>query len=60
MTEHDYFDKIWPEIDFNNRKDILELLASRKGVIPYEKKEIFTVLIFHPKMEIFFEKSEFF
>ena len=37
LNQHDYFRNVWQLLDFENQKNILELLAWDKGVIPYEK-----------------------
>ena len=35
LTSHDYFSKVWGELTENQRKILLEIIWSGKGVIPY-------------------------
>ena len=60
LKQHDDFRNVWQQLDFENRKNILELLAFGKGVIPYEKIKDFDSLSVVPENGDFFKKSEFF
>ena len=60
LTSHDYFSKIWPKLNVEQSKKILEIIVSGKGVIPYEKIETINSLSIKPEDGIFFSKDEFY
>ena len=39
LTTHDYFSIVWKNLTYEQRKTIVEIVSSGKGVIPYEKIE---------------------
>ena len=60
ITNHDYFSNVWKNLTVEQRKTIVEIISSGKGVIPYEKIETIHSLSVKPKNGIFFSKDEFF
>ena len=60
LTSHNYFTKVWEELTENQRKILLEIIVSSKGVIPYEKINSLESLDITPEDGIFFSKDEFF
>ena len=37
LNQHDYFWRIWPLLDFSQKRKVLDTIVSEKGVIPYER-----------------------
>ena len=37
LNQHDYFLQIWPLLDFDQKRKVLDIIVTRKGVIPYDK-----------------------
>ena len=60
LTTHDHFSKVWVTLTSEQKKKILEIIVSGKGVIPYEKIETINSLLIKPEDGIFFSKDEFF
>ena len=60
LTTHDHFSKVWPTLTSEQKKKILEIIVSGKGVIPYEKIETINSLLIKPEDGIFFSKDEFY
>ena len=61
LTTHDYFSIVWKNLTYEQRKTIVEIISSGKGVIPYEKIEtIHSLSAVKPENGIFFTKDEFF
>ena len=60
LTSYDYFSKVWGELTENQRKILLEIIVSGKGVIPYEKIDSIESLDITSEDGIFFYKDEFF
>ena len=60
LTNHDDFSKVWGELTENQRKILLEIIVSSKGVIPYKKIDSIQSLNITPEDGIFFSKDEFF
>ena len=60
ITNHDYFSNVWKNLTVEQRKTIVEIISSGKGVIPYEKIETIHSLSVKPENGIFFSKDEFF
>ena len=59
LESRDYSDKFWFEIEFKNCNNILEMVASGKGTITYEKIRNFHILDLMPKNGVFYEKNKF-
>ena len=61
LTTHDYFSIVWKNLTYEQRKTVVEIISSGKGVIPYEKIETINSLsTVNPENGIFFSKDEFF
>ena len=60
LTSRDYFSKVWGELTENQRKILLEIIVSSKGVILYEKIDSIESLGITPEDGIFFSTDEFF
>ena len=61
LTTHDYFSIVWKNLTYEQRKTVVEIISSGKGVIPYEKIETINSLsTVKPENGIFFSKDEFF
>ena len=61
LTTHDYFSSVWVNLTSNQKNRVIEIIASGKVVIPYEKIETIESLSFvKPEDGIFFSKDEFF
>ena len=60
LTNHDYFLTIWKNLTNTQRKKIIDIIVSGKGVIPYEKIETIESLSCKPEDGIFFSKDELF
>ena len=61
LKRHDYFSSVWKNLTFEQRKMVVEIISSGKGVIPYEKIEsIHSLSTVKPEDVIFFSKDEFF
>ena len=61
LTTHDHFSKVWKNLTYEQRKKVVDIISSGKGVIPYEKIETINSLsIVKPEDGIFFSKDEFF
>ena len=60
LTKHDYFAKVWSELLLNQKNRVLEIIFSRKSVIPCEKIDSIYSLQNAPEGGIFFSKNDFF
>ena len=61
LTTQDYFSIVWKNLTYEQRKIVVEIISSGKGVIPYEKIEtIHSLSTIKPENGIFFTKDEFF
>ena len=58
--QHRYFSKTWLLLTEKPKNEILKIILSGKGVIPYEKLDAIEALQKEPEDEIFFLKEEFF
>ena len=58
INKHSYFGKVWQTIEEKDQDKILDLIAERKGVMPYEKIITFESLSKKPEKE-FYEYTEF-
>ena len=59
ITTHQYFSKIWPFLADHQRKRVLDIVSSGKGIIPYEMIINAESLSIKPEND-FFNKSEFY
>ena len=60
IATHSYFSSVWNEMHFSQRKKIIDIVVSGKGIIPYEKIETIKSLSLKPENGIFFTKDEFY
>ena len=61
LTTHDYFSVVWEKLTYEQRKKVVEIISSGKGVIPNEKIETINSLsTVKPENGIFFSKDELF
>ena len=60
IATHSYFSGVWNEMHFSQRKKIIDIVVSGKGIIPYEKIETIKSLSLKPENGIFFTKDEFY
>ena len=60
IATHSYFSGIWNDMHFSQRKKIIDIVVSGKGIIPYEKIETIESLSRKPEDGVFFTKDEFY
>ena len=61
LNQHDYFSQIWLLSDFSQKRKVLDIIASGKGVISYEETVSIDSLNSKPENSIFFfMKDEFY
>ena len=61
LNQHDYFSQIWLLSDFSQKRKVLDIIASGKGVISYEETVSIDSLNSKPENNIFFFiKDEFY
>ena len=51
---------MWKELHYSEKKKVIDIIASGKGIIPYEKVESINSLSAKPENGVFFSKDEFF
>ena len=59
LTDHNYFGKIWPFVDNDKKEKLLDMIASGKGVMPYEKVKNMNNLLEALEKD-FYDHTEFF
>ena len=60
IATHSYFSGVWKDMHFSQRKKIIDIVVSGKGIIPYEKIETIESLSRKPEDGVFFTKDEFY
>ena len=60
IATHSYFSGIWNDMHFSQKKRIIDIVVSGKGIIPYEKIETIESLSRKPEDGVFFTKDEFY
>ena len=60
LMQHRYFSKIWLMLTEKQKNQVLKIIVSGKGVIPYKKIDAIDALQKEPEDGIFFSKEEFF
>ena len=60
IATHSYFSGVWNKMHFSQRKKIIDIVVSGKGIIPYEKIETIKSLSVKPENGIFFTEDEFY
>lgn len=56
LCSHDYFTDVWSSLDRSASDKILDMVASKKGVIPYEKITDFDSFKSLPQCSEYFSK----
>ena len=59
MNKHSYFSRKWKMLSDSQKRQVLNIIVSRKGVIPYEKINSINGLSLKPENRFFFSKDEF-
>ena len=60
IATHSYFSGVWEDMNFLQRKRIIDIVVSGKGIIPYEKIEKIDSLSCKPENGVFFSEDEFY
>ena len=60
LNQHNYFSQIWPLLGFEQKRKVLYIIVSRKGLIPYEKIISIDSLNSKPENGILFTKDGFY
>ena len=60
IVTHSYFSGVWKELHFVDKKKVIDIMVSGKGIIPYEKVETINSLSTKPENGVFFTRDEFF
>ena len=60
IATHSYFSGVWKDMHFLERKKIIDIVVSGKGITPYEKIETIDSLSRKPENGVFFTKDEFY
>ena len=59
MNKPSYFSRKWKMLSHSQERQVLNIIVSRKGVIPYEKINSINGLSLKPENRFFFSKDEF-
>ena len=60
IATHSYFSGVWKHMQFSEKKKVIDIIVSGKGIIPYEKVETINSLSCKPENGMFFTRDEFF
>ena len=60
IVTHSYFSGVWKDMHFLQKKKIIDIVVSGKGIIPYEKIETIQSLSCKPENGVFFTRDEFY
>ena len=60
LSYHYYFHELWCFLGSEQKRKVLDIIADRKGIIPYEKIIDMNSLSLTPENGGFFEKTEFY
>ena len=60
IVTHRYFAQVWKQLHFADKKKVIDIMVSGKGIIPYEKVESINSLSVKPENGVFFTRDEFF
>ena len=60
LNQHSYFSRTWKMLNDQQKRKVLDIFVSGKGVIPYEKINSIDSLNIKPENEIFFSKVDFY
>ena len=58
LNQHSYFSRVWKMLSETGTREVLDIIVSGKGVIPYEKINSIDSLNSEPENGIFFSKDE--
>ena len=59
LNQHSYFSQTWNMLDSSQKRAVLDIIVSAKGVIHYEKINSIESLNLKPENGIIFSKDEF-
>ena len=54
IITHDYFSVVWKDLHYSEKKKVINIIVSGKGIIPYEKVESINSLSTKPENGVFF------
>ena len=54
IITHDYFSVVWKDLHYSEKKKVIDIIVSGKGIIPYEKVESINSLSAKPENSVFF------
>ena len=60
IITHSYFSGVWEQLHFSEKKKVIDIIVSGKGIIPYQKVETIKSLSSKPEDGVFFTRDEFF
>ena len=60
LNQHEYFSQTWKLFSESEKKQVLDIIASGKGVITYEKIKSIHCLNLRPENGVFFSMDEFY
>ena len=60
LNHYEYFWQTWQLLSESEKKQVLDIIASGKGVIPYEKIKSIHCLNLRPENGVFFSMDEFY
>ena len=60
LMQHQFFSKTWLTLSQSQKTELIKIIVSEKGVIPYEKIDSINALQKRPKNGTFFSEEEFF
>ena len=60
IATHNYFSDVWKDMHFSQKKRIIDIVVSGKGIIPYKKIETIESLSCKPENSVFFTRDEFY
>ena len=60
LSYHHYFHEVWCFLGIEQKRKVLDIIADKKGIIPYEKIIHMNSLSLIPENGDFFEKTDFY
>ena len=57
ILQHKYFSIVWKSLSLNERNEIIEILSSGKGFIPYKKTTTMNSLDSKPENQFFWNNG---
>ena len=59
LNQHHYFSQIWPLLHFDQKRKVLDIIVSGKGLIPYDKIVSIDNLNSKPENAFFLQRMKF-